>query len=619
MKKIIFVALYFQHLLMWSQIALPIQQSTITKNQMVINYDITNPSSYTRGATTVTNITGTGVGSLIGAPIFMNSLGFLSFNGINQYLVTPNIRPYFKTLNSNVQKSMTLSFWFYPTQLTGVVISELNSQTPAQNWHASNIEMVNGVLRFRFWPSSTPLSTATLTLNRWYHVTLVYDGTSIIAYLNGVQQGSLTYDREIPYPGQNFAIAAPETTNIGSGGGYGGFHLAQFKIHQIALTASDILQEYLSRKNEFDYTLHSPSTNSNPTYWNKSTVYNGDAFSTNHYTPWLNSGLGWAAGALDLNQWITLNYDVPAFISGVVFQGRANNESQWVTKAHIETSLTGSAPWTRVLSNVSLMTNATNDVRINFPTPIFTKFVKVIPTEYYGYYTLRMGLLVKPNVFSSNQLVLHYNPEISDSYSGSGTSITDLSGNAMNGTLSNVSFSNSTFTFNGSNSQVSIPDNATLEPGTDSWTIEVWMKNSGSIGTVIGKYNNGGRSTDISYALRLSGSNLIRADFSNGSALLSSDNYTFTANTWVQIVYVLDRTNNNLYTYSNGELKQTKAISITGSILNSGSNLYIGSYNGGEYSQYYDGQMGIVRMYRKALTAAEIAANFSANRENYGL
>lgn len=262
--------------------------------------------------------------------------------------------------------------------------------------------------------------------------------------------------------------------------------MAQFKIHQIALTASDILQEYLSRKNEFDYTLHSPSTNSNPTYWNKSTVYNGDAFSTNHYTPWLNSGLGWAAGALDLNQWITLNYDVPAFISGVVFQGRANNESQWVTKAHIETSLTGSAPWTRVLSNVSLMTNATNDVRINFPTPIFTKFVKVIPTEYYGYYTLRMGLLVKPNVFSSNQLVLHYNPEISDSYSGSGTSLTDLSGNAMNGTLSNVSFSNSIFTFNGSNSQVSIPDNATLEPGTDSWTIEVWMKNSGSIGTVVG-------------------------------------------------------------------------------------------------------------------------------------
>ena len=44
--------------------------------------------------------------------------------------------------------------------------------------------------------------------------------------------------------------------------------------------------------------------------------------------------------------------------------------------------------------------------------------------------------------------------------------------------------SNSAFTFNGINSQVSIPDNALIEPGTGSWTIEVWLNNSGSSGTV---------------------------------------------------------------------------------------------------------------------------------------
>jgi hypothetical protein len=185
--------------------------------------------------------------------------------------------------------------------------------------------------------------------------------------------------------------------------------------------------------------------------------------------------------------------------------------------------------------------------------------------------------------------------------------------------MSNLSYSNPAFTFNGTNSQVSIPDNTALEPGTGSWTIEVWFKNAGTTGTVIGKYNNGGNSANISYALRIAGSNAIRADFSNGTTAQITDNYTFTANNWVQMVYVWDKTNNNIYTYSNGVLKQTKAISITGGILNASTNLFLGSYNGGEYPQYFNGQMGIVRLYKKALNATEVLANYNTNKATYGL
>ena len=281
--------------------------------------------------------------------------------------------------------------------------------------------------------------------------------------------------------------------------------------------------------------------------------------------------------------------------------------------------MTGSAPWSRVQTNVALNTNSTDDVRINFPSPVFTKFVRVLPTDWNSHITLRMGLLVKPNTSTSDNLVLHYNPSMTESYPGSGTSLVDLSGNGLTGTMSNLSYTNPAFTFNGSTSQVSIPDNAALEPGTGSWTIEVWFKNVGSSGTVIGKYNNGGNSANISYALRLVGSNLIRADFSNGSTDLVTNNYTFTANTWIQMVYVWDKTNNSIYTYSNGVLKQTKAISITGGILNATTNLFLGSYNGGEYSQYFNGQMGIVRIYKKALNATEVLTNFNSNRALYGL
>jgi hypothetical protein len=621
MKQVITLFLLsFFSLYSTAQIGLPIQQSVLPKNSLVVNYDFSKSATFTRGGTTVTNIAGTASGNatIYNSPIFMNSLGFVSFNGTNQYVISPNLRSYFKSVNTSTQKSFTMSLWIYPIGLNGVIVSEHDSQTLNSGFFTSNIELVNGFIKYKVW-DGTPITSSSITLNQWYHVSMVYDGATLKGYLNGVLQGSRTYDRSIP-ASQNYGIGSQSNTNMGSGV-YGNFSLSQFKLYNLPLTDKEVLVEYESRKDEFDYTIHSPSTNSNPTYWSISSAWAGETtFSQDHYTPWLNNTrLGWAAAVNDLNQWITLNYDAAASIKGVIFQGRANNGNQWVTKANIETSLTGAAPWTRVLSNVNINTNSTDDVRINFPSPVFTKFVRVLPTDYINHITLRMGLLVKPNTSTSDNLVLHYNPSMTESYSGTGTSLIDLSGNGLNGTMSNLSYSNPAFTFNGTNSQVSIPDNTALEPGTGSWTIEVWFKNAGTTGTVIGKYNNGGNSANISYALRLFGGNAIRADFSNGTTAQTTDNYTFTANNWVQMVYVWDKTNNNIYTYSNGVLKQTKAITITGGILNASTNLFLGSYNGGEYAQYFNGQMGIVRLYKKALNATEVLANYNTNKATYGL
>ena len=623
MKHLITLFLfYFYSLFTNAQIGLPIQQSFLPKNNLVVNYDFSKSAGFTRGGTAVTNLAGTASGNatMYNAPIFINSLGYVSFNGSNQYLATPNIRTYFKSANATAQKSFTMSFWFYPITNTGVVVSELDSHTPSGGWHASNIEIINGFIKYRIWNGPIITSASAVNLNQWHHIALVYDGTSVKGYLNGVLQGTQAGAREIPPTSQNYALGAGETTNMGTGA-YGKFNLAQFKIHNLPLTDKEIDFEYELRKNEFDYTVHSPSTNTTPAYWNISGAWAGDGFGgAGHYTPWLNSDLGWAAVANNTSQWITLNYDEPAYIKGIVVQPRANSGGQWVTKADIQTSLTGAAPWVTVLSNVNINTGIADDNRINFPSPVFAKSVKVIPTTWNNHITMRMGLLVKPNIMStSDNLVLHYNPNMPESYSGTGTSVIDLAGNGLNGTMTNISYANPAFTFNGSSSQVSIPDNAVLEPGTGSWSIEVWMNNSGSSGTVIGKYNNGGNAANISYALRLTAANTIRADFSNGSNAQVTDNYTFAANNWVQMVYVWDKTNNNIYTYSNGALKQTKAIAISGGILNATTNLFLGSYNGGEYSQYFNGKMGIVRIYKKALSATEVLKNYDASKSLYGV
>ena len=233
------------------------------------------------------------------------------------------------------------------------------------------------------------------------------------------------------------------------------------------------------------------------------------------------------------------------------------------------------------------------------------------------------SLTLTCNYFTSDNLVLHYNPAMTESYPGTGDSLIDLSGTGMNGTISNLNYDNLAFTFNGESSQVSIPDNSFLEPGSGNWTIEVWFKNSGSSGTVIGKYRNGGRSADISYALRLRPGNSIRADFSNGGTGINNyqvtNSYSFTANNWVQMVYVWDKSNSKIYTYSNGILKQTTDISFSGEILNTATNLYLGSYNDGEYDQWFTGKIGVVRLYQKALDANEVLNNFNANKDMYNL
>jgi hypothetical protein len=607
-----------------AQMGLPIQTSLLPKNNLVVNYDFSKSAGFTRGATTATNLAGTASGNptLYNSPIFMNSLGFISFNGSNQYLATPNIRTYFKSVNTSAQRSFTMSFWFYPLTATGVVVSELDSHVPSGGWHATNIEIINGFIKYRIWNGPIITSSLAVNINQWHHIALVYDGTSVKGYLNGVLQGTQAGAREIPLTSQNYAIGAGETTNMGTAA-YGNFNLAQFKIHNLPLTDKEILSEYELRKSEFDYSIHSPATNSNPTYWGISSAWSYETtFSQDHYTPWLNNTrLGWAALYNDVNQWITLNYDEPAYIKGIVTQGRANNGNQWVSAANIETSLTGGAPWTRVLSNKSLNVNSTEDVLSLFTTPVFAKAVRVLPTTWNNHITMRLGMLVKPNNYTSDKLVLHYNPSLTECYPGSGTSLIDLSGNGMNGTISNLTYSNPAFTYNGSNSQVSIPDNAIIEPGTGNWTMEAWFKPTQftvSTQTVLGKFQNGGTSSIISYAMRQLNGN-IRADFSNGTTALTSDDYAIGLNTWVQMVYVWDITNSMLYTYSNGVLKQSRAITISGGIRNGTTNLFIGSYNGGEYSQYYTGQIGIVRLYSKALTAAEVLKNFNANKIVYGL
>jgi hypothetical protein len=652
MRKALVIVLFLQSIFLWAQITLPIQQSNIPKNNLVVNYDFSKTASFTRGSGTVTNLAGTasGNGTLYNAPIFMNSLGLISFNGSNQYLATPNIRTYFKSVNTSFQKSFTMSFWFYPIASTGVLVSELDSQTPSGGWHASNIEMVNGYLKYRIWNGSIVTSTSAVNLNQWYHVAMVYDGTSVKGYLNGVLQGTQAGAREIPTTSQNYAIGAGETTNMGTSA-YGNFHLAQFKIFNLPLTDFDVVQEYESRKSEFDYAIHSPSINSNPSYWSVSSVWAGETtFSQDHYTPWLNNTrLGWAALYNDVNQWITLNYDEPTYIKGIVTQGRANNGGQWVKTAHIETSLTGSAPWTRVQTNVALNTNSTDDVRINFPSPVFTKFVRVLPTDWNNHITLRMGLIVKPNTSITNGLVLNLDAANLKSYS-SGTTWTDLSGNGNNGTLTNGPVFNTgaggQIVFDGVNDAVTtaaIPSTS----GNNSRTVMAWYKSTANRNTAIldkgSVLDDGAEQLFVAYTNSVGTTNaypptnpggIVLAFWGNDLYYPIDSSVLFDGN-WHFVAYTYDNTNSSVRICFDGTFATTvyqwntswttnnsSPFVLPNSINTANNPILIGQNRGalwGNGGLYSSAAIPYVQLYNRALTESEILTNYNATKYRYNL
>ena len=244
------------------------------------------------------------------------------------------------------------------------------------------------------------------------------------------------------------------------------------------------------------------------------------------------------------------------------------------------------------------------------PTPTITETPTVTPTH--------TPTPTATQTYVTSNLVLFYDPSNPSSYSGSGTQINDLSGNNLNGTMSNISFTSPYFTYNGTNSQITVLDNPLLEPGSGSWTMEVWV-NQSVLGNdvVLGKFDPGGGSQDVSYSIRTTNTTYY-AQFGSGTgAYINSTNYVGTIGTWSQIVYVFrNGATKNLETFVNGSSIGTVSHSLSG-ILNTPSNLYIGSYNNGEYAQWFDGKIGIVRLYSKALTSSEVLLNYNNDVTKY--
>ena len=135
---------------------------------------------------------------------------------------------------------------------------------------------------------------------------------------------------------------------------------------------------------------------------------------------------------------------------------------------------------------------------------------------------------------------------------------------------------------------------------------------------IVGKIDDGGNASHMGYALRMDGSNQVRFEVGDGSNSYHTSRYTSTTNRWYQFVGVVDATNDRIKLYRDGALLD-ESTTLTNAIKNTTTPLRIGSYNDNDYSQNLNGDVGVVRIYKRALSSADVEQNYKETVLTYAV
>lgn len=205
-------------------------------------------------------------------------------------------------------------------------------------------------------------------------------------------------------------------------------------------------------------------------------------------------------------------------------------------------------------------------------------------------------------------LVMHLDAGNTTSYSGTGTTWTDLSGFGNNGTLVNNPVYNSSnggnLVFNGSNTYVNAPLTKTA-----SCTFSVWAKSTNTnSGNMLFNAGNDGAGPDLFF----SGGVLSWNTWDSSGNPFGSIPATSANGNWHNYVVVNDAISNTAKVYYDGVLYGT-AIYKNASFT---TKLYIGGTTGG---YQWDGAIGNVQVHNRILTPAEVTQNFNNLKTRYGL
>jgi hypothetical protein len=234
-----------------------------------------------------------------------------------------------------------------------------------------------------------------------------------------------------------------------------------------------------------------------------------------------------------------------------------------------------------------------------------------------------MGVSGGPSIIRDSSLVLELDASDRNSYPGSGTVWTDLSGNNNNGSFVNgptfSSANGGSIVFDGNTSSAYITTPSTLIL-SNTISFNFWVSSIGQTAynqTILGKDTNG---ANPHLLIRRGGSsdNLIW-NYYNGSATFTTTfNSFFTGfnNLFINLQITADYISGVVSVYRNGVLfgtsTQTMLYPNTSAILTLGNWL-------ANIALPLNGKIAISQIYNKILSANEVQQNYNALKSRFGL
>ena len=166
----------------------------------------------------------------------------IQLDGINQYLITPDLTSYFST------GSFTIELWFKANS-DGVIVSEVGQSTINTNWHDSHIELLpNGHVMVRVW-NLAGVDLGTVSPGTWHHAAVRYNAatTTLDGLLDGSPSASNTIGTRQTPSGNGFAqywaFGAADNSNLGSGKYFNG-QLDEIRIWNTAISNAQVAANY---------------------------------------------------------------------------------------------------------------------------------------------------------------------------------------------------------------------------------------------------------------------------------------------------------------------------------------------------------------------------------------
>ena len=215
-------------------------------------------------------------------------------------------------------------------------------------------------------------------------------------------------------------------------------------------------------------------------------------------------------------------------------------------------------------------------------------------------------------------LLITIDPGNSNSYSGSGNSVIDLT-SGVSGTLSSVSYDSANcgvFNFSGTGkiefpstnfgSQFSI--SAWVKPTGDAYSIQTLLSNAGANTNTNGfkVYWNTWNSYDHKMLIE-------HGNGSTGGATLSSS-APIAIDSWQHLVYTFNTSTRAITMYRNGSLVANDGTLLTSGISTNQS-WWLGSIGGNSY--YMNARLGVVKIYSTVLSSAEVTSDYNSTSARY--